>query len=308
MSSSSEHSANRRKTSRSGWIHFAIAVTILAGMGFGWEALMATIGEYLQKEPVPWPAPVRIDKETCRNISLPDVIGPYTKVTTDGELFRNPDGTPKLDGQPDGETILPTDILSPLKINTSLDKLRYDDRTSNWYLIRTYKDTRDGRRFKYWGLDIYYYTGSADTVPHVAEVCGAAGGATPVDWRSFTVEVPHLPAGWSRWEKLNMRSITLQRTLSSGAVRNSVQFYCFSVNGEPAATREAVRLNLAKPWQRYVYFAKIQWYPLLPVVFPKQADQESEEFIRTVLPVVLKQLPTAADLKRLGELHSSEKK
>jgi len=101
-----EHQQTDRAASpRWGWINFGILAGFLFVVTIGWGVSMAHFKVWLQKEPVEWPAGVEIDIADCNNISLAKNFGGrYKLVEGDGELFKNEDGTPKTDGEPDGIT------------------------------------------------------------------------------------------------------------------------------------------------------------------------------------------------------------
>jgi len=113
--------------------HFLIAVVVLGGSWLGWRIAVEALKVVTDKEAVPWPAGVRVDQDDFRMLSLPMVLGPF-RLAEDGELYKNKDGTPKLDGIPDGETVIVETVMELLKIGTSRDAKRVSRRTSNWYL------------------------------------------------------------------------------------------------------------------------------------------------------------------------------
>ncbi|MBS3820803.1 MAG: hypothetical protein GVY16_03875 [Planctomycetes bacterium] len=309
MSETVQHSTDSR---RRAWVHFGVVAVLLGIFAVGVNPLfdaplVELVGWVLRKEPVPWPEGVVIDSTTMRNVSLPTTIGPYERVG-DGELeFKTvtlPSGEmrrePIEDGEPDGERTFKDDLLSSLKINTSLDRMRHKERTSNWYVSRIYDDPRPDRQHHKWGLDVYYYTGSADTVAHVPEICGAAGGGSVAVRRELSGSVEALPEAWSKWEDFRFRVIGIERRDTSGRSSQSRQYYVFCTNGEPGTDRlKDVRAPLADPTRRYVYFAKVQWYPLDLRGSAEETDLEATEFIETVLPAVLSQVPTPQTLERL---------
>lgn len=317
--------ADMTKTATAGrdkaaWTHFAVVATILGIFAIGVnplldEPLLKLVGWVLQKSPVPWPDKVTVDSTTMRNTSLAKVIGPYRRVEADGLLdwqdvtddsgrvMRNPNGTvrrePVYDGEPDGERIFDDELLESLKINTQLDEARYPDRTSNWYVSRIYEDTRPGRQHRLWGLDVYYYTGNADTVAHVPQICGEAGGGRASEPVVKQAETENLPEAWSQWKEFGFHLIVIERMTDEGLQHNR-QYYIFCTNGQQGLDRITdVRLRLADPTKEYVYFMKAQWYPYGESLSPEATDAEAREFIETILPEVLSQVPTAETLDAL---------
>ena len=81
-----------------------------------------------------------------------------------------------------------------------------------------------------------------------------------------------------------------------------MEYYVFSINGNPCPDRDKIRWHLSLPTVTYSYFSKIQFAPLRSGSFDDldEADRKSEEFLREALPSILQVLPTAADVKQAG--------
>ena len=185
-----------------------------------------------------------------------------------------------------------------LKIGTSLDRGRVGQRQSNWYFSRLYVDKRDDRPPRLWQLDVTYYTGGLDKVPHIPEICLVAGGATLVDSSEARFEVPGAPSPWDK--PLDFRRVQYERMDErSGAMRQAVQYYIFSLNGEPESNRLKIRRKLTYPSVKHCYFAKIQFAPSWAVTDTDETDRAAQEFIASSLPIVLQVLPSGRDIKRL---------
>lgn len=276
------------------WVHFLVASGILAFTFLSWNWVIAAMHWVTRKEAVPWPPAVRVDSQ-CHLESFPDVCGPFV-LAGDGEL----EG--QVDGKPDGEVIIKDDVLESLRINTTRDKMNLPQRKSNWYMARIYRDTRvqssaDPRRF--WRLEIYYYTGGLDKIPHVPERCLVAGGATlvpaltggvslradgPVPWNGL---VPFRRTGYEISDRLRLNT------------KQYVQYYTFSLNGHPEDLWEKVRLRLNDPRVRHCYFAKIQFAPLGDVTSLTEMDHAAQEFVDNTMPAILSMLPMPQDMERL---------
>lgn len=259
---------------------FLIAAGILVVSGIAWHVL--DFGA--SKKPVPWPAGVEVTPDDCRLLTLPRQMGPF-------ELEQ--------------DIVLKEDVLEPLGVGSSLDRMRAKDRRSNWYVTRIYQDRRlknQASPYRYWQLDVTYYTGSADTVPHVPENCLIAGGATQITPGSIVFRVPSAPAPWDGDLKVNKSSYIVSR---GGSVIQSqgVEYYLFSVNGQPSDSRFVVRATLSNPWLKYGYFAKIQFRPIpldsAGITDLAEADRRAKDFFNYVLPFVLTQLPMPSDIHSL---------
>jgi len=277
--------------------HFVIASVILATTAVGWSVAIDQLRLVINKQPVPWPDGVVVS-EDFRLISLPDTLGPFEKVTGDGVLDKNPDGTPRLDGQPDGEEILRKDVMETLGVGTSFDELRRDRRRSNWYVSRIYRDTRKNSRYLYWQLMVTYYTGGMDRVPHVGERCLVAGGLTVTASERVDFKVPAARSPWDT--SLPFRRVQYERP--GGPDMRDMQhaeYYTFSLNGRPEDSWTSVRRELAKPWRKYCYFAKIQFRPIGEVRDVAVADECAQDFLNYMLPGMLAALPMPSDIDRI---------
>ena len=288
---------NPRSTWRP-WAHFGVAAAILLGTVISWNWAVAKMEWVMEKEPVPWPPGVNV-VSGCRMDSLPTKIGPYVLVG-DGEL------NPNIDGVPDGETIISDDVLEFLKINTPLDKMRLGERRSNWYFSRLYRDSREkasGSPYKYWRLEVSYYTGGLDKVPHIPERCLVAGGATLVSSLSGTVSftTTSCPSPWDKAVTFNRTGFEYAEDRLGLNVKQYTQYYTFSLNGKPENSREKVRLYLNYPWVRYCYFAKIQFGPAGEISDITETDRQAQDFVSAVLPAVISTLPMPSDIEQLEQ-------
>lgn len=294
--------------------HFVAAALILALSTGGWYFAIEYWDITLLKKPVPWPkdvgpwADVVVDPKTFQNISLPVAFGKNEKDNTpifvraqDGELNKNEDGRAILDGVPDGEIMLIDEVRQSLKMGTALDKDRIGERRSNWYVCRAYIDTRKKSNdpFRVWRLNVYYYTGVRDQIPHVGEVCLVAGGATITESSSEEFTVPDCPR--SPWNKpLSFRRTRWEaENKSDGKWCQYVQYYIFSMNDEPFNDRLKVRFKLMWPWVKHSYYAKIEFLPARPITDIDEADAAAREFARAFLPHVIAALPTSQTIDEL---------
>ncbi|MFA6134230.1 MAG: hypothetical protein WC869_09480 [Phycisphaerae bacterium] len=288
------------RSASAGWTHFGIAAGVLLVTTIGWGWGVTQLQWALRKEPVPWPAGVTVSAD-CRLTSFPARIGPFV-LAEDGELER------QRDGQPDGDVIMREDVLESLHINTSVDKSRLAERQSNWYASRIYRDTRvDSGPFRYWRLDLYYYTGLLDTVPHVPERCAQAGGAQLAGNSGVTFALTGTPEPWDKaapFRKTCYEITTGNNVLAS--TRRYVQYYTFSLNGAPQASWEMVRATLTLPTQRYCFFAKIQFGPAGEVPDFDETDAPAQEFIRLFMPAALATLPMPQDIATLAAAAKSK--
>lgn len=291
MSAPSRHPGEVKR----GWIHFGVAagllVLALGGLGFAVTYLEVA----LQKEPVPWPEDTRVSDD-FRLRGLPEQFGPYRMLDTNGE------------------TVLEGDILDSLGVGRPIDARRLPDRTSNWYLIRRYEDTRkdESSPYKYWQLEAYYYTGEYRTVPHVPERCLPAAGAEAVEGQSgaVTFSLPALDEDRPLWDTGELVFQRAAYATTRGRMREDrlmTVYYIFSINGEPEDSWLQVRRRLVWPFDKYCYFAKIQFSPLGPgkIEDLDEADRAAEEFMNHAMEHVIKHFPSVKDMRDLSEQESS---
>lgn len=276
---------------------FVIAAIILAAVALGWSATVRTLRWAMLKEAIAWPAGVEVSPD-FRLTSLPPVLGKFV-LAPDGVLQRDPrTRKPILDGQPDGEIILTEDVLKELGVGTPADKPRLATRSSNWYLSRFYIDRTSPPPLNAWVLQLTYYTGMLDRVPHIPERCMTAAGATLADKKVVTFDLGQ-KTPWG--SQIKLVRVIFQKKDNAGRVDQHFQYYTFSLNGANEPLYEKVRWSLAAtPWERYCYFSKIQFSPAFPVtgdVKAEQVDQAALEFVKGFLPEVLKALPMSAEVE-----------
>ena len=283
-----------------GWVHFGIAVALLAGSTVAFEYKSHVEQWARQKESIPWPENVIVDPDTFCLKSFPDTLGDRYVLAEDGELGG------RKDGLADGEIILADDVMDTLRIGTSWDEERLADRSSNWQMVRIYRDiTRPVRHpLRLWRVEVYYYTGALDTVPHVPERCAVAGGATWIGSEDASITVPAAPSPWDK--SINIRRAMFEMSDKvSGSAERFVQYYLFSLNGRPESSWVHVRRSLANPLVRYCYFAKMQFSPWYPSGMGYEApeiaevDKAAEELINYFLPAILRAIPMPSDIEAL---------
>ncbi|HNX27345.1 MAG TPA: hypothetical protein PKK48_08050, partial [Phycisphaerae bacterium] len=251
-----------------------------------WNVMTAKLRYFFRKEAVPWPASVKVSELEFRNISLPKQFGPYRMIEDDGILDRDENGNVVKDGKPDGEIYYREDILETLGIGSSLDEERVKERKSNWYVSRYYIDAREPENspYKCWQLDLTFYTGSEVTVPHVPDICVLAGGASIVSRENlFITDVAGVPEPWDK--RTPFTGLHYER--NDNNAYSYVQYYLFSVNGLPETDRDAARIELTALSNRYVYYAKLQFFPRAVIRDKKQADERAKDFLRHCIPGVL---------------------
>ena len=290
--------------------HFLVAAAILIVAAAGWEAATTWLGIHARKEPVVWPSGVTVGDD-FRLMSLADdfpllraggapVVDANGKPVIAFKRVAPNDELSRVDPNYRWEVISSTD-LETLSIGTSVDKANLPKRCCNWYVSRIYRDARPGAAVGSWRLQAYYYTGGGDTVPHVPEICVAAGGAKLLQDpapATIRLRIPSLAEDWAK--DIPFSRAWFRRTDGFYAA----EYYTFSMNGTFGDSRLWVRWELLNPFIRSAYFAKIQFGPAsASPVAPSAAtaaamDGAAEEFLRHALPEVLKALPSPRDVQR----------
>lgn len=215
------------------------------------------------------------------------------------EVKHQKGGKPVLDGEPDGEKTIIGEVLESLAIGTALDFSSVGDRKSTWYVSRVYVDRQKspGEKYRLWNLDVTYYTGSMDKAPHFPERCLKAAGMVIGRLDDVKFTVPNSPEPWGP-EPITCRAVEYHNPRGSWENLH-VQYYVYSLHGQPESSWEDVRLSMASPFRKYAYFAKIQFHPANAIDDSSEAKQAAEEFVKYMLPEVLRMLPMPEDIRKL---------
>lgn len=134
-----------------------------------------------------------------------------------------------------------------------------------------------------------YYTGQPDMVPHVPDECYLASAYERVG--SPTTPSLHVPGVNAPDDEVPVRVVQFQSR--GGRDEPITVLYFFSVNGDYRNGREGVRFRLARPFERYAYYCKIELSfmdnnPLQP----RHADQQqtlaaAQDLLTKLLPVLI---------------------
>ena len=171
--------------------------------------------------------------------------------------------------------------------------------------MRTYVDTSKSANdpCRYWSLQVTYYTGRGNRIPHVPERCLVAGAMRVTERGKISFNVPGVRAKWNDPKKLIFRKVFFE---SVDPLRKTTgrmaQFYTLSYNGQPESNWKVIRTGIKSPFSEpHAYFAKIQFEPLRPVASEKDLDEAAGDFIKHFLPEVLKFMPTSEDVKNMAK-------
>ena len=271
------------------WLHFAVAAGLLLVVGAGWQGIMSALRWSMAKSPVPWPAGVKVD-EHHRLTTFPEKLGPYL-IVQDGEWSGG-----QTDGMLDGVQVIREEVL---------EEMGTKDHDLNWYFSGIYRDTRSGGANAlpgrhYVQMQISYYTGLLDAVPHIPFVCLGAAGYTVIAGESGFVSVS-VPTAARPWNNLE-----IYRTTFTKKGNKTAQHHFFSVNGKPSADWKLVRGRLSVPWVTSCSVARGQLGVgaaegggLLPETDTAKCDELCRDFLAHALPEILRFLPSAEDVAAL---------
>ena len=130
-----------------------------------------------------------------------------------------------------------------------------------------------------------YYTGAPDQVPHIPNVCYLGSGFSIKDDYGISFSMPALG---DLGKDVPLQVVTFEKAGMFRRLSPTV-CYLFSVNGKLKGSRDAVRLALSNPRDRYAYFSKIE------VRFgrgfvdppPEEVVRAAKEVMSTLLPILV---------------------
>lgn len=157
----------------------------------------------------------------------------------------------------------------------------------------------DPRRFVH--LAVTYYTGQPDPVPHTPDVCLTGAGYITEQKENRSIHLVRV----SDPLEVPVRVLTAVKSGIFGSERMTV-VYTFHCNGRFAETRQAVRMIVNDPRQRYAYYSKVEvtfgWQAARPPYPPReQAVAATTKLLSHVLPLLLEEhWPDWAGVKRIA--------
>jgi exosortase len=193
-----------------------------------------------------------------------------------------------------------------------LEALGTDQYVSRIYEDSTVAENAPGRAVR---IHVAYYTGTPDTVPHVADRCFTAAGLDGLDSGSVTLAlsgadyrpdplhdgVVH-PSRLERFDQRMVRvpskqilakTFTFVDPKNPGRIENVVYF--FAANGKFLHSPEAVRLQGFDPRDEYSYYCKVE-VQALGVPDAQQAAERSASLLSAAVPEIMACLPDWIDV------------
>lgn len=202
------------------------------------------------------------------------------------------------------------EFVSRMYINTAMHDDTGVDFSNDQQMMRYLSEAPEGALIR---LHVAYYTGTADTVPHVPERCFIAGGllargggypTVHLDRSRLTRDEDHndyiatLPKGGTARipdADFKMRLFTYGSQDRPGTDMHVM--YVFAANGEFAARAEQIRLLAFNPTDRYSYYCKIELQPI-GVSDEAFAVETVTRALDDMLPPIMAALPDWVEVKQ----------
>ncbi len=182
------------------------------------------------------------------------------------------------------------------------------------YISRAYQDLSWPTQGPeaYARLHVAYYTGTPDTVPHVADRCYVAGGVQGIGTGFATLELTGpgyrkdpesnglLASSQLSTTPVRVPSETIDATIFSFAQPDSPSrvsnvLYFFVANGKVFSTPEWVRAKAFDLRDRYSYYCKVE-VGMFGVGDTAMAAERAEAFLSVMLPEIMACLPDWVDV------------
>jgi hypothetical protein len=266
-------------TPRRSWIAFAIVIALLVISAVGLRVTIAQMKITFRKLPVKLSAPL---------LDMRPTLGPWVQASVDRAL--NPDIEHELGTR---EYVMRDYIDTRLLDAGARDRFiaaSLEDREKMMHSGELKLDNPASiMRFA-----LTFYTGSADTVPHVSERCFVADG-----WRPSAFDVVKWPILSRQNESdrlVEVRLMNFEDQVGSRAFRPRQVCYFFQVNGkykhDPIF---GVRKELQNLFERHAYFAKVEMVTGMDSV--ADAAPVMTDFLQHAMPEIERVLPDWSKVK-----------
>lgn len=258
---------------KSGRAQFVAAVVVLGIAAVGLNA--ATEMLQLQFKKLPIPLRHELDDPT-KGIS--QNLGPWKMVSLDvpvGEDLQAALGTDKYVFR----DYVDTRLVTPAEL-ASFDDKPAAHRT---YMVRELQKAKPDAVVN---VAVTYYTGMADTIPHVPEVCYVADGFRPEN--PTTTEWPVASPLLGTGGKLPVRYIDFDDQSSTRRVKRNVAYF-FQTQGVYECVPLKARFHMQNLSQRQTYFAKVELMTQLPD--RSRSEPVMTDFLNSALPEIERCLP-----------------
>lgn len=269
-------------------IAFVIVLVILTTAAIGLRVTVANMKLTFRKLPVELPASlVEIRKE----------LGPWAQASVDRALPAD------IEHELGTKDYIMRDYIDTRLMNES-DRARFlaaplDEREA---LIREGKIRLENPAARV-HIALTYYTGSADTVPHVSERCFVADGFKPTEFEVLDWAILPRKAESDRFVKV--RLLNFEDQVGSRQFRPRQVCYFFQVNGQYEHDPIfGVRRRLQNLFERHAYFAKVEMVTDLGTT--EAAAPVMKDFLTHAMPEIERVLPDWSKIKASENQNGNE--
>ena len=276
---------------------FLAAVGVLGLAALGLNATTQALQVHFKKLPVP----LRVKLDDPNN-GVASTLGFWHKVTEQVSL--NPD----LQHELGTDQFVFRQYADVRKIidKSRLEELNGKDERKQQILLRRIMDEFPNSVVT---LNITYYTGLADRVTHIPDVCMVAGGYRPASYKVVNDKdgaTFKLPDGSERF--VPFRFINFEDETGRGQVPTRVVYF-FDCNGSYEESPQAVRAKLQDLRERHGYYAKVELmitdFSMMGRAVSEDADDpaakrsldQMRDLIASALPDIERCLPDWAAVK-----------
>jgi hypothetical protein len=259
--------------------HFIAAVVVMGIAAVGLNAATQMLQLHFKKVPVP----LAYELDDPRH-GLATKIGPWQMMSLDTPItedLRNALGT--------GEYVF-RDYVDTRKV-TAEEIERFKDKSAmeRLFLLRQLQQLKPDAVLN---IAVTYYTGMADTIPHVPEVCYVADGYRPVDPSNLQWAVPSPLLGDA---KLPVRFVDFKDQSGKRQLTRNVAYF-FQTQGAYESDPMRARFRMQNLAQRQTYFAKVELMSLLPE--RERSIEVMKDFLAVALPEIERCLPDFRNLSQ----------
>jgi hypothetical protein len=256
-----------------GRAQFIVAVIVLAVAAVGLNAATQMLQLHFKKVPVP----LRHELDDPQH-GVAQTIGPWKMVSLDVPLDEDMVhalGTDKY---------VFRDYVDTRKV-TPAELAAFEAKSAGERRAILHK-LQDARPDAVMNVAVTYYTGNADTIQHVPEICYVADGYRPENptTTQWPVASPLLPPG----AQLPVRYISFNDQSGTRRFKRNVAYF-FQTQGVYECVPLKARFHMQNLSQRETYFAKVELMTQLPD--REKSEAIMIEFLSTALPEIERCLP-----------------
>jgi hypothetical protein len=223
---------------------FIAAAALLGVAALGLNAATQALQVHFKKEAVPLRA--KLDDPA---VGVPATLGPWQKVTEQVTI------------DPDVQHILGTEqfVFRSYADSRVIPRERLAELQGKSQDAQEQVIAKLSREFPnaVVSFAVTYYTGSADRVAHIPDVCMTAGGYRPAKYDEVEDDRANLTLHNGDRRRVPYRFINFEDQTGRGLVPTRVVYF-FNCNGRYDQSPNAVRASLQNLFERHGYYAKVE--------------------------------------------------